>query len=108
MCSHQSRSTMEDMEQPIDCKNKLLVDSGAAFSSECNTKIAHDIAKAKSAMQMTTNAGGSILNEHGEMFGLKHKMWVNEDGTANVASSGGFSDKHHAHFNNAEEDAFIV
>ena len=61
VCLHQqSRSATDDMEQPIDCKNKLLINSRAAFSSRCDAMIAHDMTKAKAVMRMTTNASGSV------------------------------------------------
>ena len=42
------------------------------------------------------------------MLGLKHKMWVNDEGAADMASLGDSSNEHHVHFNDAKEDAFIV
>ena len=99
---------MTEIEQPIDCDNESLMDSRAAFSSGCDEKIICNVAKAEVAMQMTANAGGSVLDEHDEMLGLKHNMWVNEDGMETTASPEDFSDQHHVHFDGAEEDAFIV
>ena len=72
------------MEQPIDCKNELSIDSRAALSSGCDAKIVHDTTKAEAAMRMTTNTSGSVLDEHGKMIGLEHEMWVNKEGTANT------------------------
>ena len=71
------------------------MDSGAAFSSGCNRKIVQDITEAEVAMQMTTNAGSAVPDEHGEMLRLKHKMWVNNDGMANAACSGDSLDECH-------------
>ena len=71
-------------------------------------KITHNVTKAKVAMQMTTNTGGGNSDEHGKMIGLKHDLWVNEEGTANTASSGDLSDQCHVCFNDAEEVAFTI
>ena len=62
----------------------------------------------KWAMQMTANAGGIVSDKHNKMPGLKHKMWANEDGMANMESLGDFSDECYIHFNDTVEDAFIV
>ena len=62
----------------------------------------------ETALRMSTNAGGAILNKHGKPLGMENKMWINPGGIANIASLGESSDQHHMCFNNAKEDAFTV
>ena len=68
----------------------------------------HDVAQAEMALRMSTDAGKASLDKHGKLPGVEHKMWVNPEGTANVASLGDLSDQYHVYFNNAEEDVFVV
>ena len=75
-------------EEPVDCENELSVNSGVAFSSVVNQNIVHDTVPAKMALRMSTNAGQGGLDKHGKSPGMEHKMWINPEGIANIASLG--------------------
>ena len=61
---------------------------------------------AETALRMSTNTGGAILNKHGKSPGMENEMWINPGGMANVARLKDSSDQCHVHFNNPKEDAF--
>ena len=73
-----------------------------------NQNIVHDVVPAEMALRMLTNAGKASLDKRGKSPGMEHKMWINPEGMANMASLGDSSDQCHVPFNNAEEDAFVV
>ena len=71
-------------------------------------QMVHDTAPAETALRMSTNTGGAILNKHGKSPGMENEMWINPGGMANVANLGDSSDQCHVCFNNAEEDTFMA
>jgi len=96
-----SQAKMEHMRE------WLLLDSQSTIDSFCNKDFVKDIRRAKTPMQLATNAGTTTLkwkadaNSWGE-------VWFDENSMTNIFSLANMEDRYRVTYDSAVESAFVV